>query len=316
MKHKKQHYIPQSYLESWCDPDTPDRQTPYVWQFTKDGANVRKKAPSNIFYEKDMYTIKLTDGSRSLILEQGLSELESKFCNIRRTKLENESELSIFDRIIICGFIAAMHARTKAQSNHLSQQWGEALKKMEMMMKWAEQASPQEKFAMADTSINHGREGGGLSYEEVKKLASEPIKHMLLPMITVETPELCKLDFAVIQTTSTPGFITSDAPCVWFDPEACKRPPFDQTPGLIYPTIEITLPISPNQMILLNRSAINGYLPLTVDERLVDELNRRTRFHAHEHFIVNKSVKKEIWFDPCIETMDSWRKTHKNAEDD
>jgi len=53
-KHKHQHYIPASYLEAWCDKNTPAGQTPFVWRFTRDGEKIDKKAPQRIFYETDI----------------------------------------------------------------------------------------------------------------------------------------------------------------------------------------------------------------------------------------------------------------------
>lgn len=121
---------------------------------------------------------------------------------------------------------------------------------------------------------------------------------------------------AIIGTTVEPGFITSDSPCVWFDPEANKRPPFYQTVGLGYKTVEVTLPISPKQAILLSWNEKNkGYMELNY-EKNIDELNRITRFHCDEHFIVNKNIKKGIWFDPGIEPDDSWEKMNKKQNEE
>jgi hypothetical protein len=64
VKHGKQHYVTKSYLEAWCDPEMPQGHEPYVWVFSKDGSNPRRKAPENIFHERDFYTIKEADGSR------------------------------------------------------------------------------------------------------------------------------------------------------------------------------------------------------------------------------------------------------------
>ena len=33
------------------------------------------------------------------------------------------------------------------------------------------------------------------------------------------------------------------------------------------------------------------------EERFVDELNRRTRFHCGEHFVVQRDVTRPIWYD-------------------
>ena len=81
--------------------------------------------------------------------------------------------------------------------------------------------------------------------DEVQALVDNPVATMLLPMIQAEVNYLPKLDFAIFCTNVKPGFITSDAPCVWFDPEAYKRPPLYRIPALAYRTIEIILPISP-----------------------------------------------------------------------
>src|SRR5262245_37854393 len=87
VEHKRQHFVPQSYLKAWCDPTTPVGQEPYVWLFLKDGSEVRRKAPDNLFHETDLYTIRRDDGTRDLVLEHGLSQLESEFVSIRDTKL-------------------------------------------------------------------------------------------------------------------------------------------------------------------------------------------------------------------------------------
>jgi predicted CoA-binding protein len=145
-----------------------------------------------------------------------------------------------------------------------------------------------------------------LNYEQVKAISETPLQEMLLPMIRVSTPLLLKLDLSILSTTDVLGFITSDNPCVWFDSEAYKRPPFYRGPALMYETIEITLPVSPRQSICLNRKGIKDYL--AIPGLIVDEINRRTRFLAERFFVARKNQKKEIWFDPGVEPEDSWEK--------
>ena len=123
MDHRKQHWVPSSYLESWCDPDLPPHYTPYVWRFPKHGGKGQPKAPSKIFAETDFYTIHLPDGKRDLSLEHGLATLEEKFCHIRKTRIDNREPLNSAETVWFCAFIAAMHVRTPAQRNALRQQW-------------------------------------------------------------------------------------------------------------------------------------------------------------------------------------------------
>lgn len=140
----------------------------------------------------------------------------------------------------------------------------------------------------------------------MKRLVEKPMETMLLPQIVTATPLLARLDIVVLNCETEPGFITSDDPCVWFDPEAYKRPPLFEAPGLKYETIEISLPVSPRQMIVLNRRRHSGYRD--VPEREVNDFNRRTRFHCAEYFVSNSNATKPIWFDPGEEPEDSWRK--------
>jgi hypothetical protein len=76
----------------------------------------------------------------------------------------------------------------------------------------------------------------------------------------------------------------------------------------MYESIEITLPVSPRQIVLLNRRGLNAYLP--AGESLVDQLNRRTRFSCVNHFVNNTNAIRLIWFDPGVEPEDSWRNQH------
>lgn len=315
--HKKQHYIPRCYLKAWCDPHTPSKQTPYVWQFSKDGSQVKKKSPENIFYERDMYTIAEADGRRNLVLERGLAGLETQFSTIRDTKLKHRRTLEPADHLILCTFVAAMDARTKARREHTAKDWGKVVDLMDKMHEEAKTFTPEQREQARrrgeiDEIITEG--APTLSEEESRKVASQPMQEMLAPIITSLTPLLFMMDVVIVETCSSPGFITSDRPCVWFDPEAHKRPPLYQTPALMFESTEIGLPISPQQMLIFKRKfeALRGYAH--IKDNIVDELNRRTRFHAHESFIANSNDKKDYWFDPGVEPEDSWDKLNPNPK--
>lgn len=308
--YKKQHYVPESYLKAWCDPNTPAGQEPYVWQFSADGHNVRKKAPKNIFYETDMYSIVGPDGHRNLVLEHGLSELESKFCTIRDTKIAAEKPITMEERMLLCAFMAAMTARTKTFRDHHKVFWTGLLVKMYDMMDGIKNLPMADRLKLARTTgRGEQRKEKTLTYDDVKDLASQPMQKMFPSVFRILAPRLCQLDMAILKTTvGSPGFITSDNPCVWFDPKWHTRPPMFQSPALGYKTIEIRLPISPRQIIVLNRARKTGYFP--IPDKYVDaEINRITRFSADRHFIANANVKKDIWFDPGREPQDSWAKT-------
>jgi len=315
--HKNQHYIPRCYLKAWCDPHTPSKQTPYVWQFSKDGSQVKKKAPDNIFAEKDMYTIAEADGSRNLVLEHGLNGLETQFSVIRDKKLKHRRQIEPAERLALCAFVAAMDARTKARREHTARDWGKVVELMDKMHEKAKTFTPEQREQMrrmAEFEESIRGDAPTLSEEAARKIAAQPMQEMLGSMISALTPLLFMMEVVIVETSSLPGFITSDRPCVWFDPEAYKRPPLYQAPALMYETTEISLPISPQQTLIFKRKfeALRGYA--RIKDKIVDELNRRTRFHAHEFFIVNSNVKKDHWFDPGTEPDDSWNKVHPNPK--
>jgi len=108
------------------------------------------------------------------------------------------------------------------------------------------------------------------------------------------TTILLGMDAGLLVTDDAVGFITSDAPIVAFDPEAYLRPWPHNGTGLMWPKIEVTCPLSPNHLLLFNRQGLTARLPCP--PTLLDEVNRRTRFHAREHYVVRSNSRREQWF--------------------
>lgn len=308
-KHKKQHFVPACYSKAWKDPDSPQNQTPYIWIFDKDGSNPRRKAPENAFHETDLYTISGPDGDRNLVLEKGLCQLEYEFNRVRNSKLNFRRELSPEDQIVLCAFAAAAQVRTPAMRDHQREQFRRPLEMMEKMTARLDAMTEEEKTVFISRQPpSLSEKSSGLDYQAIKAMHETPLQMLLAPMVQTLTPLLCKLDMALLLTDDDIGFITSDHPCVWFDPEGYKRPPMYRSPALIYETIEITLPLSPSCMLMLNRQGVSGYIE--VDRKTVTELNRRTRGFASDYFVVHRNHVEPIWLDEGKEPDDSWDKLH------
>lgn len=298
MKNKHQHYVPISYLKAWCDPDTPKGNTPYVWRFSLDGVECRKKAPDKIFFETDLYTIRTRNGERDLTIERNLSRLESKLSKIRKTKLDRKIPLSAEETLVVCMFTIAMFVRSKKNGDYWRGMWQEVSAMAERMQQVVEQASPEEKARMASVfyHIPESAKGNTLSMDEVAELAENPLPSNLSAVPHL-SPILYRIPHVILQSPKGSSFVTSDAPCVWFDPVEYANPSPFGAGGLISPTIEITLPISPSQMLFFGKqlSLSGAYLHLQ-DINMVDRLNRRTISWADDYFVFNNGLARPEWF--------------------
>lgn len=243
-----------------------------------------------------MYTIHVEGGDRDLTIENSLSGLESEFTNIRENKLANCEPLALEERVALCAFVAAMQARSQAHRDHWSQQWGQVAKRMEQIAEAMKDVPRDERHRMLPLTPS-STSGQPMTYSDVKELEKSHLQNNLISTIQMMIPILFRMDMVVFCTSSLPGFITSDKPCVWYDSEAHKRPPMFREPALGYRTTEVTLPVSPQQLLNLNWQGISGYIKMEGSE-LVEEFNRRTRFGANNEFVVSQDIKKDTWFDP------------------
>lgn len=295
--HVKQHYVPQSYLSAWCDPNTPEGHEPYVWMFPADGGDPKKKPPSKIFYENEMYTRSITiEGvrERDLHIEHGLCEIEGDFARLRSDFLSQRKLLPRVPLVKLLAFVAAQKARTPRVREHLRTQWGRVLERMDELSSAMEQATPEERKRIAGMSSLSGSKGS-MSHTEVRTLASNPLQETIIPTIQALTPKFLEMNVAFLCTEDDIGFITSDEPCAWNDPEGYKRPPLMRAPGLAYRSIEITMPLTPHCMLLLTWEGPSGYVEAT--REFVDEMNRRTRAFCQDAFVSRSSVAQSFWYE-------------------
>ncbi len=293
--HKDQHWIPQSYLKAWADPDAAE-PGPRVWRFSKDGERSAKKSPKGIFFEEELYTIQLADGTRDLRVEHGLAGLESEFVEIRDTILHNDKAPDARQDLLLRAFIAAMHSRTRAHLGHWQGQFKSLRDQMDRMRSAMMAKTPSERARIAKATAPIVPSGESHSYDDVQQMAEGPVGPMVVAMVQSQLPVLAQMNLAILTTDDPVGFITSDKPCVWFDPDAYKRPPIYRGVGLDSPKVEVTLPASPTQILLLSWHDLKGYY--RIPAAVLDDLNRRTRFSCDEYFVCRRNETRTIWFDP------------------
>jgi hypothetical protein len=301
--HKKQHYVPRTYLAAWVDPQKPEKMDDYVWRFTPNGEPAGRKAPENLFTETDFYTIPMPDGTRNLEFEHGLSGLETAFTSLR-SKLDR---LHVFDDPVeitqLLAFIVAMFGRTRSHRDFQRSQWRPLLEMIESNERQFGDGRP-------GPPISPNADAGSVSVEssEVRDFIERPIQTLLPIYMEKMLPILFSMDLAILVTDTKPGFVTSDDPVVMYDPTAYRRPPFHRDVALMSEDTEVTLPLSPRQLIILNWKGVSGHC--TAPANVVDDYNHRTVAHADQYVIVNANEKREEWFNERELPGDAWEKAH------
>jgi hypothetical protein len=285
LPNKSQHFVPRTYLAAWCDPDVPEKQEPYVWVFEKDGTDGRRKAPHNLFEETDFYTIRREGGERDLTLEHRLADLESKFADIRDAKLAADKPLTPDEGAYLGAFAVALSFRTKAHRDRRRDQWTAVLKKMKEL---GEERGPNGEIPTVRWSASADPEAASISYEEIEKLAANPVQYMMAQEIGTYLPLIGRMEMMMVRTDDPIGFITSDDPCVWIGATVGKTPP----PIAELGEFGILMPISPRQLLFINPyQSCYGRLPLQV----VDILNGYIRRNAHVYFVANRNRVRDAW---------------------
>lgn len=300
MEYKKQHIIPQSYLAAWTDPQTPANQEPYVWEINKKSLSIRNKSPKNILYEVDFYTTTNEEGGRDVSIEKILSTIEGNFVKVRDNKIFNELPITTQERIEFLTFVAAMHSRTPSSGDRWSYVWNQLLdtvKKFDAIY-YDEDYDPSKITAPNPAEIDEGKI---FTASDIEEIVDNPITSLFYVNVTREVKLLWELDMAIFITDLPQGYITSDNPVVWADPQRFKRPKQLQGVGLSYPSIEITMPISPSYNLFLNRQGANGYINLQefgphANIDTVINANQRICQHAKESIVTNENRILWKWF--------------------
>jgi hypothetical protein len=282
----KQHLIPNCYLKAWCDPSTPEQQTPYIWRIARDGSSKRNKAPEKSFTATDRYTIKLPTGEKDLTVENTLAGLENAFVSVR-VKIEKRQDLTEEDRAILCLFAAAMKSRTRRAGDH----WQKTAQQLHGMV-----SSMEQQHGTAPTTSR-----------ETRRMVEVAPPYFVMTNLEIQTPLLYQMEMAIFVANDELGFITSDSPCVWFNPKAHTLPPFYRSPGLAQPDIEVTLPLTPAHMLFLSHRKHRLYLD--VGQQVVDEANRLTRAYADDEFVSWKGETRPYWFESGTPPEDAWENT-------
>jgi len=288
---KQQHVIPNCYLKAWCDPQTPAGQTPYIWRISRDGSTKRKKSPEKSFTANDRYTVKLPTGERNLVVEDTLAGLENAFVAVRK-KIENREELTAEDRATLCLFTAAMQSRTIRAGDH-----------------WRNTA---QQIHDITSSLEQQYGVGPHTSKQTERMVEVAPQYFVMTMLEMQTPIYFQMQISIFVSKDEFGFITSDSPCVWFNPKAHTFPPFYRSPGLAQADIEVTLPLTPQHLLFISHKPNHFYID--VNQAAVDEANRLTRAYCTDEFVSWRGETRPYWFEQGVMPPDAWESTDAGKE--
>lgn len=306
--HKGQHFIPSSYLSAWTDPLTPIGQTPYVWRFPNTGGEGKRKAPENIFKETDLYTIPMPDGSRDLRIEHGLQQLENGLTRLRIDFIEKYRQVPAARLVKLAAFTCALYHRTLAARDHHRKEWGRLLQMGEEMEERMSTKTPDERKKVLSAQLPRDTKRPSLSMEDVREIVDRPLQFFLPAALKAEVPILARMQSTFFVAPDNAFFITSDNPSVRYDPEMHKRPLMLRHPGLMFPTVEMTLPLSPRVLLAITHPIHEkqgmpvSYVDLSVSE--VAALNRRTTAFSDDSLIAHKDKFDPAWIRGLIRVTD------------
>ena len=296
-KTERHHTVPKCYLKAWCDPDFPKNHEPYVWMFEKDGSKNRKRAPKNVLSETNFYTIERSDGSQDRTIERKLAQLEYEFSQLRDTKIAGCVDLTLDEKVSLLLFISAAFARTIHYHNHLSNFFKDHLKKYDKMIDGLSNASSEEiaQWESMATTNSHTTPEDPLNENDIRELAKRPVPRLLPIFMNVMVQHLAYMNMTVFTTNDAIGFITSDSPVGMYDMNLPPEPSIWNNLSLGSPTIEVVMPISPEQCVFFTKQIFSsGYFD--APKSFLDEYNRRHRFCCDSNFIVRKNYVSSNWF--------------------
>lgn len=283
--HKRQHWLPDTYLGAWCDPDSSKQNPGRVYRYGRDGRYRDYRPPSRIFTVDDLYTAPDADGGRNLETEHALTRLEDRFSRLRDGRLVRGQPLSDEDRRDLIWFVAALRNRSPAMHSHHARFKDRVLEIARSAEAALNARSPEKRHdamrGMRPPSSPEDRENS-VSLDEFRKEAAAPFGAYLPRHIVIEAGILEQMQVAILRAHGPEALITSDRPVSWWDPTD-PPPNLVRALGLGRRNIEVTVPLTPLLCARISHHRGPDYLDLGAHE--VDEINMRTLYLAREVFI-------------------------------
>jgi uncharacterized protein DUF4238 len=286
----QQHRIPKCYLKAWLEPVTPTGQNAAIWRIPvlENGpGEAYRRSPDKSFRSPDVFSVTLEDGTKSYHVEQALGRLENEFTQILQ-HIRRDEKLTLQQRMKLAMFAAAMMARPKSHTEHMKSQLTRVADQVEAL-ELGRGVEPTQSRAWRDYI-------GGMAPE------------LVIQSVKTATPFLFGMQQFILKANDGLGFITSDAPCIMYNPESHRFPPMYRSPGFAQKDVEIILPLTP-QHLLAYKHGVPVARTVEVGQSTVDEMNRYQVIFAGEEIVSWKGETRPAWFVKRDPPPDAWENT-------
>ena len=261
MEKRKQHYIPQFYLNYFTDPSIPPMHSPYLWVYDKITETIKNKAPKNIAYENGYNDIIDEQGNISLIVEDQFQEIESDVSKVFR-KIINQKFISRKERLLLCKFIISTKLRVPMIKD-----------------KFRDFVVSGDIKELSNCNINVDNISPDLMMDSVIR-TTHVASHLLL-----------KMDWSLLTAPYGMSFITSDNPVVVRNPNnlSMKLCGFSSSPD-----VQVTFPLSSHICLFGSWGRYRRVIEeVSIDE--VNEINFDTFKYSDKYlFSSSKDYDKKI----------------------
>src|SRR5258708_7264196 len=111
-----------------------------------------------------------------------------------------------------------MHARIPVRREHNVRIWNDVLNQRKRISQRVKNLTSKERANFV-AEPRRVQRGSTIPPEKIEQWTKEPLRAWLGPEVRNLAPVLLQMDSVLYETPDATGFITSDNPCGWFDPE-------------------------------------------------------------------------------------------------
>jgi len=262
----RQHTIPKCYLESFTDPNYPDGQKPYLWILDRKQSPPKKKSPKNVLFKKDFYTVDLPHGKKDYRIETSLSQLESEFISILRSKILKYKPIDDEEMVRLSLFFSALFNRTISQKEHWERTYEHLATVVEQMEK-GHNIEPKES-------------------KMIRKFIPDSYKDRIVENLVFQAEIILLKKPKFIVSESDVSFITSDNPYLYLNPEF-TRESFYQAPPIAKST-NLFVPLTPKIAFFGVGESDHENQYMIAKDSWVKSCNHETANHCYEYIFSSK----------------------------